>query len=79
MARVKRVEAKPITDVWVMAYVGSTLAGSYSSVSSGDKFYLSFEDCSKAIDDMFTRPWPGMGDRSRYRPIHLISATKETE
>lgn len=77
MSRAKKQVAAPITDVWVMAYVGSTLVGSYSSVSGGEKFYLSREECNAAIDDMFTRPWPGMGDRSRYRPIHLVSATKE--
>lgn len=72
-----RAKPKPITDVWVMAYCGATAVGSYSSVNNGDKFYLSSEECNAAIDDMFTRPWLGMGNRSRYWPIHLISATKE--
>ncbi len=58
--------------VWVMYLSMYNSAGSIAHVSHGDKFYRTEEDCQKAIDDM--KPWIGMGDRSRYRPMCLVSS-----
>lgn len=69
----KKVKPKPINlpdELWVMAFHTCNTLGSISHVSAGEKFFTSKEACQKEIDDM--TPWPGMGDRNKYRPLQLV-------
>jgi len=57
--------------LWICAYHTHNMLGSIAHVSSGEKFYLSKEECQEAIDKM--EGWIGMEDRKQYRPIVICN------
>lgn len=66
---------EPPPEVFVMAFHTHNAVGSISHVGSGERFHLTKEACQKSIDEM--KGWIGMGDRSKYRPIRLVSKEPE--
>lgn len=56
-------------ELWVISYQWAFSAGGCNHVSSDGKFYLSEDECQKAIDLM--ENYIG-SDRSRYKPLRIV-------